>query len=1278
MLKTSARWFYKIAAYALLTAWLVFAVAVMVLRYGVLPQIGEYREAIAVSLTQSARQPIAIGQIEAGWHGLRPYLVLRDVTVSDRQGRPALSLQQVESTLSWWSLLVGELRLHSLEISSPTLAIRRDEAGRFFVGGVEVSQDSDEKGFADWLLSQHRVIIRNAVISWSDDKRQAPPLILKNFNFRLENSGSHHRFGMRSVPPEQLAGPLDIRGDLKGTDAKDLLAWRGAIYAALERTDLAAWRAWFDLPFDLQRGYGEVRLWLNVEREGLADATAEVSLSDIDLRWSAELPRLELVSVSGRLGGRFTAPGYELRARKLAFTSRDGVVFPPVDMLARYTPAAGKKAESGEVRLNGLDLGALAALAAHLPFSAEQRALLAESQPRGTLPEFSLKWDGAWQSPQHYSAKGSFAALGVNPFALNPAAPGGRKLPGFSGMSGNFDAGEKGGTLALNSRDASASFTGLFTEALVFDSLTAQLSWQVHAADVAFRLSSAGFANAHLAGNAHGSYRYTPGKPGEIDFTGQLTRADARQVARYIPLVVGNDTRDWLDTSIFAGQSQDVRLRLKGNLADFPFVGGKTGVFEVAAKVSGGTLEYATGWPRIENIPVDLLFRGTRMDITAHGGNTYGMKIAKVHAAIPDLLDPNGEVLELEGSAQGPTDDMLKFVEQSPVAGMIDDFTEGMHGGGNGNFTLKLNIPLRHSKDMHVGGSYQFVNNRVELGNGLPLLDQVNGKLEFSESQVKIPGITFQALGGATLLDGATQKDGTIRLNLKGRATATGIAKLAEHPAAQSLSGSTDWRGQIAIRKKNAEFSVDSTLLGLASNLPAPFGKKAAEPVPFHLEKKNLGPQRESWLANYGRMLSLQLQRRSDNGKSEIERGVINLGAANAPLPQNGVWLNGELPYFDFDPWYAVFGQPAANAPAIAISGMNLKCEQLDLHGRRFNNLKISATSQGENWKALVQGREMAGEIAWRPAGRGYVEARLRHLSVPEAATESAAAPASATVSRNWPALDVAVEDFQVKRKKLGRLELKASNEDDDWRIERLKLSNPDATLSMDGLWQSWRRKPLTRVTLHLEVQDVGKLLVRLGYPDAVRRGTANLDGQLSWQGSPQEIDYPSLSGSIKLDAHNGQFAKVEPGIGKLLGILSLQALPRRITLDFRDVFSEGFAFDDISGTLKARRGVVSSDDFRIEGPSAKVAMKGDTDLALETQSLHVRVVPAIGAGVSMAGVLLASPVVGVTALLVQKLLKDPLDQIAAYEYSITGTWDNPQVEKVVPKVERNESDSGF
>jgi uncharacterized protein YhdP len=177
-----------------------------------------------------------------------------------------------------------------------------------------------------------------------------------------------------------------------------------------------------------------------------------------------------------------------------------------------------------------------------------------------------------------------------------------------------------------------------------------------------------------------------------------------------------------------------------------------------------------------------------------------------------------------------------------------------------------------------------------------------------------------------------------------------------------------------------------------------------------------------------------------------------------------------------------------------------------------------------------------------------------------------------------------------------------------------------------------------------------------------VRGGNAKIEGRLAWSGSPQEFDYPTLSGDFVLEAAKGQFVKLEPGIAKLLGILSLQALPRRITLDFRDVFSEGLAFDSIRAPVAVVRGVASTEALRIESPSARVLMSGDVDLARETQKLRVRVSPHVAEGVSIAGALLGGPVAGIAAYLAQKILRDPLEQLISFEYQVTGAWSEPQV----------------
>jgi uncharacterized protein YhdP len=162
-------------------------------------------------------------------------------------------------------------------------------------------------------------------------------------------------------------------------------------------------------------------------------------------------------------------------------------------------------------------------------------------------------------------------------------------------------------------------------------------------------------------------------------------------------------------------------------------------------------------------------------------------------------------------------------------------------------------------------------------------------------------------------------------------------------------------------------------------------------------------------------------------------------------------------------------------------------------------------------------------------------------------------------------------------------------------------------------------------------------------------------------------IDYPSLSGIVQLHAENGRFLELDPGAGKLISLMSLQMLPRRITLDFRDVFSDGFEWSSIEATARIAQGTLATQDFRMSGSGAEVAMQGRVDLARETQDLRVRVVPALDSTASTAAALMVNPVVGLTTFLAQKLLQNPLGQMFAFQYAISGGWADPKVEKIGP-----------
>jgi uncharacterized protein (TIGR02099 family) len=1255
-LRISSLSLYRLVTWTVLVAGIAFAVLVLSLRYWILPNIDQYRDSIAHVITKAVNQRIAIGKVSGNWDGLRPELVLEDVTVFDHAGRPALRLSRIENTLSWFSLAALEPRFRSIEIHQPALDIRRDSRGVFFIAGIEL-KGGEGGGFADWLLRQRELVVRQAAVSWHDELRGVAPLQLKQVELLIRNGGSRHRFGMRAVPPQRLAGPLDLRGEVTGNSTTALASWQGKLFVRVDSVDIDAWRPWIPFSIQIPKGAGALRMWATFRENRLTDAIADVRLADVRMRLAQDLPELDLVTLSGRVGWKRSTAGIEFSTTQLGLTTAGGLTLQPTDFLLRLSTGTDKSSARGELRANALDLEPLAMLADHLPVDLQLRKQLVELSPKGSLVDMTLRWNGDWSAPTQYVARGRFRDLAMKGFD---------KVPGFSGVSGTVEGSEKAGAIRLDSSNATLDMPQVFRGPLGFDTIVAEVAWSHTAAGPELQFNHVAFSNPHFAGSVSGNYRMVRDGRGVVDLAGTLKRADARYVSHYIPLVIGQSTRDWLDTAVLNGQSTDVSLRLKGNLNDFPFPDNKGGIFEVVAKVTGGVLHYAAGWPRIENIAGDLVFRGRRMDINARQGTILGAKLLKVHAEIPDLVH-DYEILHIAGEAEGPTAEFLSFIEKSPVLGMIDRFTEGMRAQGNGKLALKLEIPLRAHEKSKVAGSYQFLGNRLIAAPELPPLEQASGRLEFTESTVRVPNATGTFLGGPIAMSTAPQSDATLRINVQGRANIDNLRQSAGNPWwTEHLRGAADWKGAFILRKKLADLVIESNLQGIASDLPAPLDKAAADGVPLRVERRFISHQQDQVDqidVAYGEVVSARLVRRLGSGNDTIRRGTIRFGGA-APEPErDGVWVSGTLKRLDLDRWLTLTRDETRPGP-LEVSGVDVKFGELIALNRAFHEVAVNGAVQEGTWRSTLSGREFDGTATWQSQGRGKLTARMKKLVIPASAPlQQPEEPPGRR--RDLPALDVSAEQFQFKDKALGRLELVATPVERDWRIDRLRIVNPDGVLAVEGLVQNIVSQPRTRATVHLDVNDIGKLLARLGYPEGVRRGTARLEGTLAWPGGPQDFDYAALAGNLTLDAAKGQFVKLEPGIGKLLGILSLQALPRRVTLDFRDIFSEGFAFDQIRGAVSIERGIASTDNFGIQGPSARVAMGGAVDLARETQKLHVRVAPSVSDSVSIAGALLGGPVAGVATFLAQKILKDPLDQIIGYEYNVTGTWADPQVSKV-------------
>ncbi len=827
--KVSSLWVYRVLTWSVLVAGLTFAAAVLSLRYWILPNIGQYREDIARIVSETVRQKIEIGYIRANWEGLRPQLVLEQVRVLDAEGRPALEFSRVDNTLSWLSLLTLQLRFHALDIHRSALEIRRDAAGAISIAGNKLSGREDGGGFADWLLQQRDIELIDATIAWTDEQRGAPRLEFKHVNLHLINRGKRHRFGLHATPPGELAAPIDLRGDLKGDSVEALAEWNGRLFLQLDYTDIAAWRQWVPFPVDFPRGKGAVRAWLTFSEHHLTSATVDVRLVNVQTRLAAELPELDLAELSGRVGWKSSQAGFEFTAAKLGLTTAGGFSLQPADFRLRVDTGTKRAPAGGELRVDALELEPLVMLADRLPLAQEVRDQLARFSPKGGLRDVAIRWRGDWQKPSGYSVRGRFERL-----ALSHTG----KIPGFTGVSGSVDAKEDGGTLYVNTQKAAVKMPLWFRDPLELEVLTAQMSWSLAGGEAEIRLNNVSFSNSHVAGTVFGRFRTGQSALGHIDLTGKITRVDARYVSRYVPLAVGEAEREWLDSALRAGQVTEGSLRIKGNLDDFPFADGTSGVFQVTAKVTGATLHYATGWPVIENISGDVVFRGRRMDFDWRHATVFGAQLSRTHGEILDLVG-NDEVLNVTGEVTGPTSEFLTFIEKSPVLDAMDYFTEKWKAQGAGRLTLKLNIPLRAERKIKLAGAFEFAGNTVVVHPEVPALEQASGRVEFTESSVWAKGVTGTVLGGPVSIKADTKRDSTVLIAVQGRVNTDNLRSQSAQPAwLQHVRGATDWHAAITTHERTSDVVLESSLEGLAVYLPPPLLKAAGEALPVRIERR--------------------------------------------------------------------------------------------------------------------------------------------------------------------------------------------------------------------------------------------------------------------------------------------------------------------------------------------------------------------------------------------------------------------------------------------------------
>ena len=1286
LLSTRAAPILRFLSVAAIAAFAMFCVLLLVIRLVVFPRVDEYRDRIVATLSAQLGQPVAIAAIDAGWQAWNPRLTIRGVQIHDRDhpaDAPLVDLPRVDLVVSWTSLPFLDLRLKQLSIDRPQLAVRRDERGRLHLAGIEIDPErqNDDSRVTEWLLRQPSIVVSDALVTWTDELRHAPQLVLDHVQFRLEHSFGHHRFGLLGTPPAGLASPLDFRGDVTDVSLKDWRVARGRFYVRLDYADIALWREWIPLPIDVDNGKGALRAWFDFAGGGPTGMVADFELADVRIRLGKDLPQLELANVGGHLDWKGAPGTRRLTASRLTFTTHAGLALPPTDFNLALTEGADGAITGGSLAFDRLEADPLSALAAGLPMPEGWRRNLARLAPRGSIGNGKFRWSGTSDVPESFAASGVLQRFG---FATVDG------IPGATGVSGSFDLDQTHGSAKLESRDLKFDAPRLWSEPLAFTAASGGVTWNRRDGLWRVAFDDLRFASAPLTGVANGAWTARANGPGSLDLSAQLAGANVQEVTRYLPLSLDLPVREWLRAGIKQGTASDVRINVAGDLSEFPFADNRDGKFLIALKLKDATLKFLPEWPPIEGLDADLRFEGARMTIDAARGHSLGAQLGPTKAEIPNLA-AQYPLLNVTGDATGPTSAFLQYVEQSPVAGWIGHATKGATATGNGKLGLKLTLPLVKDSGAKVAGEYQFIANELRFPD-VPVLAKVNGRLAFTEQEMRTQDLAFEALGGPARV-AIANVDGHMRVTGSGTADLAALRNELDLPLLGRLSGTTDWAVSLNTVANTLSWRLESSMKGAVVELPAPIGKTAAEVAPLKIERHEVAgrPNEDVVTVDYRGLVRAVAHRGSTAAGTTADRVLLLLGSAAARTEspnRPGIFVRGQLPELDVDEWLALYAKEkprvAAGADAargghtLEMSGVDLDVGRLDVFGRVLHDFKVTAQYAGEDWQMVLHGREVDGTATWRgPSSKlpnGRVIARLTRFVPPgpgELHPVRSELDTANSAPNPWPELDILADTFISKGHDLGKLELVAQPIASDWRIQKLTLANADGRIDANGWWRVSRDRQQTQLDVMLNIEDAGGYLARFGSVASVRNAPTKITGQLQWTGAPNDFDLPTLNGNFSMQSGAGQFTKIDPGIGKLLGVLSLQALPRRITLDFRDVFSEGFAFDDIVGDFRIENGQMRTDNLKLVGPAAAVAIKGEVDLAKETQRLDVRVQPSLSSGISAGAAVLfiANPLVGVAvgagALLAQKVFNNPIDQMFSYDYRVTGSWADPVVERV-------------